>query len=36
MGLAGGDKERILSMLEKFSEVMTSRGGSVTLVEFGG
>lgn len=36
MGLAGGDKERIMSMLEKFSEVMTSRGGSATIVEFGG
>lgn len=36
MGLAGGDKERILAMLEDFSRKVESKGGSVTLVEFGG
>ena len=35
MGLAGGDKERILAMLEDFSQNMAVRGGSATLVEFG-
>ena len=35
MGLAGGDKERILAMLEDFSQNVAVRGGSVTLVEFG-
>ena len=34
MGLAGGDPERIIPMLEKFSEKMTASGGSVTLVEY--
>jgi O-acetyl-ADP-ribose deacetylase (regulator of RNase III) len=34
MGLAGGDKERILTMLEDFSQNVAIRGGSVTLVEF--
>jgi len=34
MGLAGGDKERILAMLEDFSQNVAIRGGSVTLVEF--
>ncbi len=35
MGLAGGDKARIMAMLEWFAEQVTARGGSVTLVEFG-
>jgi O-acetyl-ADP-ribose deacetylase (regulator of RNase III) len=35
MGLAGGDKERILAMLEDFSQNVAIRGGSVTLVEYG-
>lgn len=32
MGLAGGDKDRIISMLEEFAKEL--RGGSATLVEF--
>ena len=35
MGLAGGDPERILAMLEDFATRVTAKGGSVTLVEFG-
>ena len=35
MGLAGGDKLRIIAMLEDFAEKVTAKGGSVTLVEFG-
>lgn len=35
MGLAGGDKEKILAMLEDFSQNVAIRGGSVTLVEYG-
>lgn len=35
MGLAGGDKDRIIAMLEDFAEKVTANGGSVTLVEFG-
>lgn len=35
MGLAGGDKERIIASLEDFAEKVTAKGGSVTLVEFG-
>lgn len=34
MGLAGGNKERILAMLEDFSQKVELEGGSVTLVEF--
>jgi O-acetyl-ADP-ribose deacetylase (regulator of RNase III) len=34
MGLAGGDKVRILTMMENFSQKVQSQGGSVTLVEF--
>lgn len=34
MGLAGGDPERIISMMDKFSETVTRKGGLVTLVEF--
>ncbi len=34
MGLAGGDKVRILTMMDEFSQKVESQGGSVTLVEF--
>ncbi len=34
MGLAGGDPERILPMLESFAERVARQGGSVTLVEW--
>lgn len=34
MGLAGGNKERIIGMLEKFALAVEQSGGSVTLVEF--
>jgi O-acetyl-ADP-ribose deacetylase (regulator of RNase III) len=34
MGLAGGDSERIIAMLEEFSELVEAKGGSVTLVEY--
>ena len=34
MGLAGGDKNRIMSMLEEFSAKVTAASGNVTLVEF--
>ena len=34
MGLAGGDSNRIIKMLEDFSVEVASKGGSVTLVEF--
>lgn len=34
MGLAGGDPERIIPMLETFSDLVESQGGSVTLVEY--
>jgi len=34
MGLAGGDPERIVPMIQKFADDVTSQGGSVTLVEF--
>ena len=33
-GLAGGDKDRIVGMLEAFARLMDETGGSVTLVEF--
>lgn len=35
MGLAKGDKERIIPMIENFANQITAQGGSVTLVEFG-
>ena len=35
MGLAGGDKMRIVGLLEWFSDIVLAKGGSVTLVEFG-
>jgi O-acetyl-ADP-ribose deacetylase (regulator of RNase III) len=34
MGLAGGDAERILPMIERFAERVERLGGSVTLVEW--
>ena len=35
MGLAGGDKVRIMGMIEDFAQKVSAKGGSVTLVEFG-
>lgn len=35
MGLAGGDKDRIIAMIQDFAEQVSATGGSVTLVEFG-
>lgn len=35
MGLARGDKTRIMAMIENFAEKVSAKGGSVTLVEFG-
>lgn len=35
MGLARGNKEVILAMLENFAKEISAKGGSVTLVEFG-
>lgn len=35
MGLAGGDRTRILPMLEAFANKISATGGSATLVEFG-
>ena len=35
MGLAGGDKVRIMAMLENFAQKVTATNGSATLVEFG-
>ena len=34
MGLAGGDKNIIIPMIEDFARRVTKKGGSVTLVEF--
>ena len=34
MGLAGGDKTRIVTMLENFAIRVSAKGGTVTLVEF--
>lgn len=34
MGLAGGDPEWIMPMIEHFADRVANRGGSVTLVEF--
>lgn len=34
MGLAGGDKERIMPIIEQFANKVAGRGGSVTLVEW--
>ena len=35
MGLAGGNKAKIIPMIEKFAKQVSIKGGSVTLVEFG-
>lgn len=35
MGLAGGDKKRIMALIENFAKVISAKGGTVTLVEFG-
>lgn len=35
MGLAGGDKDIIIPMIEWFAEEIHTQGGTVTLVEFG-
>ena len=35
MGLAGGDKKRIIPMIEAFAGKVTLANGTVTLVEFG-
>ena len=35
MGLAGGDKDVIMRMIEEFAYSVANRGGSVTFVEFG-
>ena len=35
MGLAGGDKDTIIPMIEWFAERIALEGGTVTLVEFG-
>jgi O-acetyl-ADP-ribose deacetylase (regulator of RNase III) len=35
MGLAGGNKEVIIPMIEWFADRISAEGGSVTLVEFG-
>ena len=35
MGLAGGDKDIIMAMLENFAKEISAKGGTVTLVEFG-
>lgn len=35
MGLAGGDKYKIMTMIEAFAQDVHSLGGTVTLVEFG-
>jgi O-acetyl-ADP-ribose deacetylase (regulator of RNase III) len=35
MGLAGGNKDHILDMIEWFAERVALEGGTVTLVEFG-
>jgi O-acetyl-ADP-ribose deacetylase (regulator of RNase III) len=34
MGLAGGDPDRIIPMIEAFAQRVATQGGSVTLVEF--
>lgn len=34
MGLAGGNKEIIIEMIEEFANNVSKQGGSVTLVEF--
>jgi hypothetical protein len=34
MGLAGGNKETIMSLIEEFAQGVTTKGGSVTLVSY--
>lgn len=34
MGLAGGDKKRIMAMIENFAKEISAKGGSVSLVEY--
>lgn len=34
MGLASGDSERIFGMLEEFAELVETKGGTATLVEY--
>jgi O-acetyl-ADP-ribose deacetylase (regulator of RNase III) len=34
MGLAGGDRRRIMALIENFAQEISAKGGSVTLVEF--
>jgi O-acetyl-ADP-ribose deacetylase (regulator of RNase III) len=34
MGLAGGDKKKIIELLEDFNQRVEDQGGSVTLVEY--
>lgn len=34
MGLAGGDKDRIMPIIEAFAQAMERKGGSATLVEW--
>jgi O-acetyl-ADP-ribose deacetylase (regulator of RNase III) len=34
MGLAGGDKDRIMGMIENFAKEVTKLGSTVTLVDF--
>lgn len=36
MGLAGGDQETIIGMLEDFAQALSRTGGTVTLVEYQG
>jgi hypothetical protein len=35
MGLAGGDRRRIMALIENFAQEISAKGGTVTLVEFG-
>ena len=35
MGLAGGNKDIIIPLIKEFAEIVTAKGGTVTLVEFG-
>jgi hypothetical protein len=34
MGLAGGDPDRIIPMIEAFAQRVAVQGGTVTLVEY--
>lgn len=34
MGLAGGNKQRIIGLLEWFDDLVSAQGGSVTVVEY--